>query len=218
MQKKENEAAEQASPFSRYFHWAPMPTLVLAPMTESHGHVTDVHQAQVHGGGLRHLLRRSLVRWRARTHEGSEYQPLDVQSSSSLIAPLAATDDVADRLDEVRRDPMIWCHFLALRRRADHLRGGGCTECQAFNRPLSHLLQTLLHGSDARTLVSVEGAEGETERSAENILGMRHRSSAASEPVMSESEPISSSVARSPGSPRDVDAASAGRQLFTAAL
>merc|ERR1719215_2303536 len=174
--------------------------MVLAPMTESHGHVNDVHQAQVHGGGLRHLLRRSLVRWRAHTHDGLEYQPLDVQNSpSSLIAPLSATaDEKLDELDEVKRDPMIWCHYLTLRRRLDLDGTDACANCILNTRPWSSRLKDMLEGCEARSLVTRDGTDGNTERSVEKVGGRMNRR-------VSNGAYLMSAELSSTGSEREVD-------------
>jgi len=102
------------SHFLHYFCWQPMPTLVLAPLISRHGHVDGVHIAFSQKRGIRRLLRRSLMR--RRSGEQGYYTRLSTDPDS----PQDGKEDGDDVLHALRMDPMIWCHFLALRRPEDN--------------------------------------------------------------------------------------------------
>lgn len=122
-----------AGRFSEYFVWHPVPTLILAALASSHGHVDTVHQLRLHGSSVRRLLRRSIIR--RRKHDGGLYHQLGQQDTEVIM--------------DLRRDPMLWCHYLSLRRSSPDT-------VNDANRPWSSRMEVLLLGTPAAAIFAQE--------------------------------------------------------------
>lgn len=150
--------------FSHYFGWQPIPTLILASMATSHGHVDTVHQAYFYGISIRRLLRRSLLR--RKQHGGSIYTQLNGVGESPASSSDHQSDDM---LGDLRRDPMLWCHYLSLRRHPPDARDSRCAESRETRRPWSAKMEMMLQGTTAGEIFTgcenEDAAEDATERS-----------------------------------------------------
>lgn len=107
-----NEKRVPANDFSTYFQWMPIPTLVLADVMESHGHVDIVHNSHFsHGGkGLRGLLRDSLRRGpraSAFSHQATPDDPKPADSSSRRVQACQKESKPVSPSRPMRRSTMI---------------------------------------------------------------------------------------------------------------
>mmetsp|Transcript_170281 Transcript_170281/g.546157 ORF Transcript_170281/g.546157 Transcript_170281/m.546157 type:complete len:981 (+) Transcript_170281:125-3067(+) len=134
--------------FTDFFAWQPIPTSVLSPLIQCHGHVDSVHLAWANGRGLRKLLRGSLQRGSRRSHDGGMYAQLSNRDAESPLEGVDSED--GDMLGEFNDDPMLWCHYLCLRRPA--LGDDGAPSSQTQRQCWSTQLQPMLRSTAAGAL------------------------------------------------------------------
>lgn len=89
--------------FRTYFHWTPMPTLLLGDLLEGHGEVENLHTLRMSfrhlfgGFSVRKMLRQSLNRPKA--SDGHQYMKVE-------------NDDRPEPVVDFNKDPNYFCHYL----------------------------------------------------------------------------------------------------------
>lgn len=88
-------------PFSSYFQWIPMPTVILESLFQAHGHADALQQVSRCKGKakLRKLLRMAMHR----QHGGSIYNSLEEGDDD---------EDVGEAVKLIRQDPNLFSHYL----------------------------------------------------------------------------------------------------------
>lgn len=121
-------AADPAKMFRTYFQWAPMPTVMLCDLLDSHGEVESLHSLHL---SLRHLFSGISVRKMLRQ---TLNRPTDGHTSHNYVKVEQSEAPKEEPVVNFNKDPNYFCHYLEFVGADGRANRGGSEKGSSENR------------------------------------------------------------------------------------